>query len=200
VFPVPIGAPISPGSVSAVIPLALVALALFGVLHLSSLWTDHVGPWIEARTSIPLYTVIDDTVSEILLRKEGFWLTAGRALTIWELSSAVRAVMEALDRIYEARGRRPWARRMLVSLALGAGAGALLLAAFVVLALGEVLTGTGGVSLCGGCRSSRCCSGRRSGSSGAGRRPSAGRSSGSASGPRSPSWAGSSRPPATACG
>jgi hypothetical protein len=54
-----------------VIPLALFALALFGVLHLSSLWTRHVGPWMEARTSIPLYTVIDDTVSEILLRKEG---------------------------------------------------------------------------------------------------------------------------------
>ena len=131
---------------SAVIPLALFALALFGVLHLSSLWTHHVGPWIEARTSIPLYTVINDTVSQILLHQEGFWLTAGLALTIWELSSAVRAVMEALDRIYEARARRPWARRMLVSLVLGAGAGALLLAAFVVLALGGVLTRGGAVS------------------------------------------------------
>ncbi|HEX3318570.1 MAG TPA: YihY/virulence factor BrkB family protein [Solirubrobacteraceae bacterium] len=131
---------------SAVIPLALFALALFGVLHLSSLWSQHIGPWIAGRTSVALYTVINDTVTQVLLHKEVFWLTAGLALTMWELSSAVRAVMEALDRIYEAHRRRPWRRRMLVSIALGAGAGALLLAAFVVLALGGVVTGTGAVS------------------------------------------------------
>jgi membrane protein len=131
---------------SAVIPLALFALALFGVLHLSSLWSHHVGPWIAARTSLAFYTVLNDTVNQILRHKEGFWLTAGLALTVWELSSAIRTVMEALDRIYEARWRRPWGRRMVVSLVLGVGAGALLLAAFVVLALGGVLTGTGAVS------------------------------------------------------
>jgi membrane protein len=131
---------------SSVIPLALFALALFGVLNLTSLWTEHVGPWIADRTSVPLYTVINDTVDQVLLHKEGFWLTAGLALTIWELSSAIRAVMEALDRIYEVRRRRPWAKRMLVSLGLGAGAGVLLLAAFAVLALGGVVTGTGAVS------------------------------------------------------
>jgi membrane protein len=133
--------------ISAVIPFALFALALFGFLQLSSLWSAHVGPWIEARTSIALYTVLNDTVKQVLLHRQVFWLTAGLGLTVWELSSAMRATMEALDRIYEVRRRRPWGRSMLVSLALGAGAGALLLAAFVVLSLGGVLTGTGGVSL-----------------------------------------------------
>jgi membrane protein len=134
-------------ALSAVIPFALFALALFGLLDLSSLWAQHVGPWIEARTSIPVYIVLNDTVQQVLAHREGFWVTAGLALTVWELSSAMRAIMEALDRIYEVPRRRPWGRRMLVSIALGTGAGALVLGAIIVLALGGVLTGTGGVSL-----------------------------------------------------
>jgi len=141
------GAAIAYQVLSAILPLALFALALFGVLHLSSLWSAHIGPWIEARTSIPLYIVINDTVEQVLSRGEGFWLTAGLALTVWELSSAMRATMEALDRIYEARERRPWRTRMLVSLALGTGAGALVVCAFVVLTLGGAVTGSGQLSL-----------------------------------------------------
>jgi membrane protein len=134
-------------ALSAVIPLALFALALFGLLNLGSLWARHVGPWISARTSDALFTVINDTVTQVLAHRQVFWVTAGLALTVWELSSAMRAIMEALDRIYEVRRRRPWRKRMLVSLALGTGAGALVLCAFVVLALGGVLTGAGGLSL-----------------------------------------------------
>jgi hypothetical protein len=38
-----------------------------------------VGPWIEARTSIALYTVLNDTVKQVLLHRQVFWLTAGLA-------------------------------------------------------------------------------------------------------------------------
>jgi membrane protein len=132
---------------SAVIPFALFALALFGLLDLASLWARHIGPWVAARTSGALYTVLNDTVTQVLERRQVFWVTAGLALTVWELSAAMRATMEALDRIYEVRHRRPWVSRMLVSLALGTAVGALVLGAFVMLALGGVLSGTGGISL-----------------------------------------------------
>ena len=38
-----------------------------------------MGPWIEARTSIALYTVLNDTVKQVLLHRQVFWLTAGLA-------------------------------------------------------------------------------------------------------------------------
>ena len=125
----------------AVIPFSLFALGLVGLLDLSDLWVRHVGPWVQERTSIPLFTLLDDTVNQVLTHRQVFWVTAGLALTLWEVSSAVRAAMEALDRVYEVRRRRPWRVRMAISLALGALVGALVLGALAVLAVGGAVVG-----------------------------------------------------------
>ena len=125
----------------AVIPFSLFALGLVGLLDLSDLWVRHVGPWVQERTSIPLFTLLDDTVNQVLTHRQVFWVTAGLALTLWEVSSAVRAAMEALDRVYEVRRRRPWRVRMAISLALGALDGALVLGALAVLAVGGAVVG-----------------------------------------------------------
>jgi membrane protein len=125
----------------AVIPFSLFALGLVGLLDLSELWVRHVGPWVQERTSIPLFTLLDDTVNQVLTHRQAFWVTAGLALTLWEVSSAVRAAMEALDRVYEVRRRRPWRVRMAISLALGALVGALVLGALAVLAVGGAVVG-----------------------------------------------------------
>src|SRR5215218_1754512 len=130
----------------AVIPFSLFALGLVGLLDLSDLWVRHVGPWVQERTSIPLFTLLDDTVNQVITHRQVFWVTAGVALTLWELSAAVRAAMEALDRVYEVRRRRPWRVRMAVSLVLGGAVGALMLAALAVLSIGGAVVG-GGVSL-----------------------------------------------------
>jgi membrane protein len=129
----------------AVIPFSLFVLGLVGLLDLSELWIRHVGPWVQERASIPLFNLLDDTVSQVLTHRQVFWVTAGLALTLWEVSAAVRATMEALDRVYEVRRRRPWRVRMAVSLALGALVGALMLGALAVLAIGGAVVG--GLSL-----------------------------------------------------
>jgi membrane protein len=125
----------------AVIPFSLFALGLVGLLDLSELWVRHVGPWVQERTSIPLFTLLDDTVNQVLTHRQVFWVTAGLALTLWEISAAVRVAMEALDRVYEVRRRRPWRVRMAVSFALGALVGALMLGALAVLAVGGAVVG-----------------------------------------------------------
>ncbi|MFL5837648.1 MAG: YihY/virulence factor BrkB family protein [Solirubrobacteraceae bacterium] len=130
----------------AVIPFSLFVLGLVGLLDLSDLWIRHVGPWVQERASIPLFNLLDDTVNQVLRHRQVFWVTAGFALTLWEVSAAVRATMEALDRVYEVRRRRPWRVRMAVSLALGALVGALMLGALAVLAIGGAVVG-GGLSL-----------------------------------------------------
>lgn len=126
----------------AAIPLMLFALGLVGLLNLETLWVQHVGPWVSERTSHNLFALLNDTVMQVLQHTQVFWVTAGLALTVWELSSAVRVTMAALDRVYEVRRRRSWRRRMLVSLGLGALVGVLGLAAITVLAFGA-----GGASL-----------------------------------------------------
>jgi membrane protein len=130
----------------AVIPFSLFVLGLVGLLDLNELWIRHVGPWVQERASIPLFNLLDDTVNQVLRHRQVFWVTAGLALTLWEVSAAVRATMEALDRVYEVRRRRPWRVRMAVSLALGALVGALMLGALAVLAIGGAVVG-GGLSL-----------------------------------------------------
>jgi membrane protein len=125
----------------AVIPFSLFALGLVGLLDLSVLWLRHVGPWVQDRTSTPLFTLLDDTVNQVLTHRQVFWVTAGLALTLWEISAAVRVAMEALDRVYEVRRRRPWRVRMAVSFALGALVGALMLGALAVLAVGGAVVG-----------------------------------------------------------
>lgn len=134
-------------ALSAVIPFALFTLGLVGFLDLGTLWSQHVGPWVAQRTSSALYTVLNDTVNQVVQHKQIFWVTAGLLLTVWEISSAIRATMDALDRVYAVRRRRPWRERMLVSLALAVCDGVLVLGGLTVLALGGVLTGSGGESL-----------------------------------------------------
>ena len=122
----------------ALIPFLLFVLGLLGVFHLQSVWRDDVAPNLRPHVSAAAFQVIDDTVTKILGGKRLFWATAGAGLATWQISSAVRAVMGAFNRIYGARERRSFVRRMSVSLALALAVGALLLLAVAVVRAGPV--------------------------------------------------------------
>jgi membrane protein len=115
---------------AALIPFACFALGLLGMLNLETLWRDHLAPQIQRRTSGAVYTVIDQTVTNVLAHQQVFWVTAGLLLALWEVSGAVRAVMSALDEIYETPRRRRWIQRVVTSMWLAAACAALILAAF----------------------------------------------------------------------
>ena len=117
----------------AVIPLALFATALLGFLGLEPAWTVDLGPRVRAAVGNPAFALLDGTVREVFASREVFWLTLGLALTVWELSSAVRAVSGGLGRIYDLRDERPFGRYIGATIVLGAGVGAcLLVAAFAI--------------------------------------------------------------------
>lgn len=82
------------------VPFVLFGLALLGFLQLTELWTVSVAPMVQAAVGGPTFVVVDGTVRQILMERQTFWLTVGLALTVWELSSAVRATAGAFDRIY----------------------------------------------------------------------------------------------------
>jgi len=115
----------------ALVPFALFVVALLGFLQLEDVWRDSWAPEIRDRTSQAAFTLINQTAERIFTSREGFWLTAGAVLALWEVSAAIRVTMRALDRIYEQRRRRPLRARIVVSLALAPPVAACLLGAFV---------------------------------------------------------------------
>jgi membrane protein len=103
----------------AVIPLTLFALGLMGFLGLSEIWTADLAPSLKATASPAAFKVVDDTVTQVLGQGQAFWLTAGFVLTVWEVASAVRAIMVALNSVYDTDEDRPFATQVLVSVLLG---------------------------------------------------------------------------------
>ena len=129
---------------SALIPLALVALALLGFLDMTSVWED-VALDIRPDLSTAAFTVLDDTVRQVLDEQQPFWLTLGLGLALWRLSSAMRAVMFALDKIYDADRDRPLLERMRVSLTLAVAMALLLVVAAAIVHLGPLVLPEGGL-------------------------------------------------------
>lgn len=130
----------------ALIPFLLFALALGGLVSLDTTWSHDIAPDLRHNVSPAVFTVLDDTVRNVAGHKRLFWVTAGLALTVWELSGAVRGIMDSLDSIYESPRRRTFAERLWTSAWLGTAIGACLLASIVVVRFGPlVVNGTGPV-------------------------------------------------------
>jgi membrane protein len=130
----------------ALIPLLLFALGLIGFLSLQEAVQQDILPEVKPHVSPPAYEVIQDTVRQILDSKQLFWVTVGAVIAVWEISGAVRAVMQVFDRIYDVTESRGFWRRMRISLALSAASAVLLISAAVVVRFGPLLVDALGAS------------------------------------------------------
>jgi len=113
----------------ALVPFALFVLAAAGLLRLEALWTKDVAPDLAPHVSSPVFAVLDQVALNALTGQRIFWVTAGFALALWEVSSAVRVVQGCLDDIYGGGRRRSFGERFPTSLWLGAACGLRVLAA-----------------------------------------------------------------------
>jgi membrane protein len=120
---------------TAIIPFALFVLAVAGLLHLNSVWRDHLEPEIQANVSAAVFTVISNAVRRVFGARQWLWATVGGGLALWQVSGAVRAVMGALGRIYGAPTERPFFERYAVSFVLSIAVGACFILATVCLLL-----------------------------------------------------------------
>ena len=119
---------------TAIIPFLLFVLALAGLLHLNSVWRDHLEPQIRAHVSAAVFAVISDAINKVFIGGRLMWATVGGGVALWQVSGAVRAVMGALARIYGAPTQRPFLRRYSISFVLSIEVGAcFILAALCVL-------------------------------------------------------------------
>ena len=90
----------------AAMPLALAFIALLGFLNLTAAWTIDIAPSVHATLGDPGFSVVDSTVQQILASRQGFWLTLGLALAVWQLSSTVRVTAGALNRLFGVENKR----------------------------------------------------------------------------------------------
>ncbi len=100
--------------------LSLTGLAFAGAVHLQSIWQHQLGPGVSKMVSPTFYKELDRSVDQVLTTRRWWWLSIGLVLTLWQVSSGVRAVMTALDSIYEVKDRRPFWERMMISIGLAA--------------------------------------------------------------------------------
>jgi membrane protein len=115
---------------TAIVPFMLFSLAVLGFLQLDDVWHMDLAPDVKDSVSNASYVVLNNTVNHVLEGKRLFWLTGGFVLALWQVSGAVRAVMGALDGIYDCRRHRPFKERYILSTWLSVAVGACLVAAF----------------------------------------------------------------------
>jgi membrane protein len=126
---------------SSLVPLLLFAFGVLGFLNLEDVWRAGLAPEIRPNVSPTAYAMMDQVVETALRSKQVFWVTAGFAIALWELSGAVRAVMGALNTIYRDPTERSWRRRMGVSTALALVVGACVLGAVAIVTVVPLLVG-----------------------------------------------------------
>lgn len=129
--------------VTAVVPLALFGLGLVAFFDLSELYESDLRGQLSDQVDIPTFVVVDGTVERILGQKQVFWVTLGGALAIWQLSGAVRAAMEALNRVHEVKESRSWKDRFPRSIALAAALTVLVFLTVAVVRLAPALVDEG---------------------------------------------------------
>ena len=120
----------------ALIPLALLGIALLGALGQQHVWTDTLGPPIEHRVLPQVWSGVNATVEQIF--RTGGWVLIAFAivLSIWDLSSAVRACGSGLNEVRATRDHRPTWLRFGVSIALAVAVIVLIVGAALLLTAG----------------------------------------------------------------
>ena len=119
--------------------LSLTGLAFAGAVHLDGIWGHQIGPNVARIVSPNFYRELDHSVDQVMTTRRWWWLSIGLALTLWQVSSGVRALMTALDSIYEVKDRRPFWQRMGISVGLAG----LIIAALFMIAAALLLSASG---------------------------------------------------------
>jgi membrane protein len=116
----------------AFVPLTLLTLGVLGATGHRELWTQHAAPALHDRLTPAVFHGIDSTVRKILDHGTAGLIAVSVVLSIWYLTAAMRAVIEALDQIHDVVDRRPWSERVATAVLLGAVSGGCLFASVLI--------------------------------------------------------------------
>ena len=111
---------------------------MLGFFGLTEVWREDLAPDLEGSVSTAAFRVIDQAVTHVLQGEEIFWVTAGAAIAIWQVSGVVRASGQTLNRIYGVEEERPFLSELARSLATASIVAVLLLVALAIVRLGPL--------------------------------------------------------------
>jgi membrane protein len=100
------------------VPLSLLAIALLGAAGRRDIWSKHIAPTLKSRFDEPVYAAIDFAVEKIFASNSAGLIAFSALLTVWYVSSGVRGIMGAINRIYDSDEKRPQWLRWLTSIGL----------------------------------------------------------------------------------
>src|SRR3954454_21759718 len=120
----------------ALVPLALLALGLLGAFGLSEWWSTDAAHTVKENVSAPVFRVVNDTVHKILAQRQLFWVTLGAVIAVWEVSGAMSATMQVLNRVYGTEEGRSFWRKLWESIVLSTAVTVMLLLAAAVVKVG----------------------------------------------------------------
>ena len=103
------------------IPLTLLGLAVLGASGEQHVWRKTIAPSIKAHVQQPTFHAIDSAVEKIFSTDSTGLILFASLLSLWYISGAVRAVIGALNQIYETEDKRRWPVRYAISFALAGG-------------------------------------------------------------------------------
>jgi membrane protein len=101
------------------VPMALLGIAVLGAIGRRDVWSKHVAPALKSRFDPPVFDAVNFAVNKIFAHSSGPLIAFAAFLTVWYVSGGVRAMMNGVNRIYEAEETRPFWLRWLLSLGLG---------------------------------------------------------------------------------
>src|SRR3954451_2385951 len=107
-----------------------------GTFGLSKWWGTDAAHTVKQNVSGPVYHVINDTVRKILSHRQLFWVTLGAVIAVWEVSGAMRATMQVLNRVYGTEEGRSFRRKLWESIVLSTAVTVMLLLAAAVVKVG----------------------------------------------------------------
>jgi len=117
----------------AVIPLALLGLGLLSALGLQDTWHNSIAPAIKPKVLPAVYDGINASVDKIFSSSTAGLIVFAAALTVWDLSIGMSAVMRALNHVHDVKEDRSTLRRAAVAVALATGVGACAVGAILLL-------------------------------------------------------------------
>jgi membrane protein len=117
----------------AAISFLLLSLGVLDATGDTSLWSRTIGPAIERRVLPDVYRGLDEVVQHVFATSSGGLIAFATVLAIWEVSGVVRAVIGALNAVYETSEERKWWVRFPLSVGISVVLNVALLGAIVLL-------------------------------------------------------------------
>ena len=131
----------------ALVPLALLGLALLGAVGEQRVWKETIYPSIQSHVEPATAHAIDVAAEKIFSTSSAGLIVFASLLTLWYVSGSVRGVMSSTNKVYGCDETRSWKRRYPTSVGLAAAITLCVVGAILVVLVAPTLARHGALQV-----------------------------------------------------